>query len=138
MFQNELGERRWPVLIVALLLSASPLLAILVNRSLAPWRFMSFEARDLLFLALIPFVLGVASETRPVRIGDLEARDGSLVFAAIILIGWFLMVLKGWGLDLWVHLLPFGVFLSQAGAFHAGRWAGRIPRHRLPDEDGVG
>ncbi|MCI4680241.1 hypothetical protein K9U39_06785 [Rhodoblastus acidophilus] len=138
MFRNELGERRWPVLIVALGLTIAPLLAILVNKSLAPWVFLPFKWRNLLFLVFVPFVLGVVSETRPIMVGDLEARDGSVVFAAIVLIVWFVLLLKGWGFDLWANVLPLGVFVSQVGAFHAGRWAGRIPRHRLPDDPGHG
>lgn len=138
MFRYENGERRWSVLIVALVLCASPVLAILVNRALNPWGPLPFEVRNLLFLMLVPFVLGVVSETRPLLVGELEARDGTLVFGAILLIVWFYMLLNGWALDLWVNLIPLGVFLSQAGAFHSGRWAGRIPRHKLPDEDGAG
>jgi hypothetical protein len=138
MLRDEFGERRWPVLIVALGLAFSPLLAILVNKSLPPWGFLSFEGRNLLFLILVPFVLGVLSETRPVIVGNPEARDGSIVFAAIMLIVWFLMLLKGWAFDLWANIMPFGVLVSQVAAFHAGRWTGRIPRHRLPDDPGVG
>ncbi|WP_298424758.1 hypothetical protein [Rhodoblastus sp.] len=138
MFRNDQGERRWPVLIVALALSASPVLAMLFNQALAPWAFLAPEWRNLLFLLLAPFVLGMVSETPPMLVGAREARDGSFVFAAIILIVWFMLLLKGWVLDLWANVLPFGVFVSQIGAFHAGRWAARIPRHKLPDQDGDG
>jgi hypothetical protein len=134
MFRTEDGERRWAVLIIPLMLCGSPLLAILLNQSLPGWGFMPYEWRNILFLLLIPFVIGVVSETRPVLIGELEARDGVMVFAAILLIGWFFLLLKGWAFGLWLNLLPLGYFLSQAGAFHAGRWIGRIPRHKLPEE----
>jgi hypothetical protein len=126
------GERRWAVLIVVLLLCASPPLAIVLNQSLGGWSFLPFELRNLLFLALIPLVFGVVSETRPMFIGELEARDGYLVFAAIVLIGWFFMLFKGWAGDFWVNFLPLAYFLSQVGAFQFGRWLGRIPRHKLP------
>jgi hypothetical protein len=138
MFRDEFGERRWPVLAVALGLVFSPVLAILVNKSLPPWGFLSFEWRNLLFLILTPFVLGVVSETRPVTVGDLEARDGSLVFAVIVLILWFLMLLKGWAFDLWATAAFLGLLVSQVAGFHAGRWTGRIPRHRLPDDPRAG
>jgi hypothetical protein len=138
MFRDEYGERRWPVLVVALGLVFSPLLAILVNKSLPPWSFLSFEWRNLLFLVLTPFVLGVVSETRPVTIGDLEARDGSLVFAVIVLILWFLLLLKGWAFDFRSTAASFGLLVSQVAGFHAGRWTGRIPRHRLPDDPRMG
>ena len=71
-------------------------------------------------------------------IGNLEARDGSVVFAVIVLILWFLMLLKGWFLGFPANVLLFGVLVSQIAAFHAGRWTGRIPRHRLPDDFGAG
>jgi hypothetical protein len=138
MLRTEDGERRWAVLIVPLMLCGSPLLAILLNQSLPGWSFMPYEWRNILFLLLIPFVIGVVSETRPVLIGELEARDGVMVFAAILLIGWFFLLLKGWAFGLWLNLLPLGYFISQAGAFHAGRWIGRIPRHKLPEESADG
>ncbi|WP_298352225.1 hypothetical protein [Rhodoblastus sp.] len=138
MFRDEFGERRWPVLAVALGLVFSPVLAILVNKSLPPWGFLSVEWRNLLFLVLTPFVLGVVSEARPVAIGDLEARDGSIVFAVVILILWFLMLLKGWAFDLRASGASFGLLVSQVAGFHAGRWIGRIPRHRLPDDPRTG
>ncbi|WP_374546579.1 hypothetical protein [Rhodoblastus sp.] len=138
MFRNEQGERRWPVLILPLLLCASPVVAILLNQSLPGWGFLSYELRNVLFLLTIPFVLGVVSETRPLLIGELEARDGTFVFAAILLIGWFVLVLQGWAFGLWVNLLPLAFFVSQVGAFHAGRWVGRVPRPNLPDEPGDG
>ncbi|HUO54183.1 MAG TPA: hypothetical protein VMU18_05565 [Rhodoblastus sp.] len=125
-------------MIVALLLCASPLVAIMVNRTLPGWSFLPSEQRNIIFLCLVPLVLGIVSETRPVMIGDPEARDGSIVFAAIILIAWFLMLLKGWGTDFWVNFLPFFFFLSQAGAFHAGRWIGRIPRRKMPQASDEG
>lgn len=138
MLRDEFGERRWPVLIVAVGLVFAPVLAILVNKSLAPWSFLSFELRNLFFLILASFVFGVVSETRPVMIGDLEARDGSVVFAVVVLILWFFMLLKGWFLGFAANVLLFGVLASQIAAFHAGRWTGRIPRHRLPDDSGAG
>ncbi len=138
MFRDEFGERRWPVLAVALVLVFSPVLAILVNKSLPPWAFLSFEWRNLLFLVLTPFVLGVVSETRPLTIGDLEARDGSIVFAVIILILWFLLLLKGWALDFRATAASLGLLVSQVAGFQAGRWIGRIPRHRLPDNPRAG
>ncbi len=138
MFRDEFGERRWPVLAVALVLVFSPVLAILVNKSLPPWAFLSFEWRNLLFLVLTPFVLGVVSETRPLTIGDLEARDGSIVFAVIILILWFLLLLKGWALDFRATAASLGLLVSQVAGFQAGRWIGRIPRHRLPDDPRAG
>jgi hypothetical protein len=138
MFRTEDGERRWAVLIVPLILCGSPLLAILLNQSLPGWGFMAYEWRNIFFLLLIPFVIGVVSETRPVVIGELEARDGTMVFAAILLIGWFFLLLKGWAFGLWLNLLPLGYFVSQAGAFHAGRWIGRIPRRKLPEKPADG
>ncbi|MGO8738461.1 hypothetical protein [Rhodoblastus sp.] len=138
MFRGQFSERRLPVLIVALGLVLSPVLAALVNKSLPPWNFLSFEWRNLLFLILTPFVLGVVSETRPVLVGELEARDGSIVFAVIVLILWFLLLLKGWAFDLRASAVSFGLLVSQVLGFHAGRWAGRIPRHRLPDDPRAG
>jgi hypothetical protein len=138
MFRTADGERRWAVLIVPLILCGSPLLAILLNHSLPGWGFMPYEWRNILFLLLIPFVIGVASETRPVLIGEPEARDGTLVFAAIMLIGWFFLLLKGWAFDLVLNILGLGLFISQAGAFHAGRWIGRIPRRKLPEDPADG
>lgn len=138
MFRDEFGERRLPVLAVALALVFSPMLAILVNKSLPPWGFLPFEWRNLLLLVLTPFVLGVVSEARPVAIGDLEARDGSIVFAVVILILWFLMLLKGWAYDFRATGASFGLLVSQVVGFHAGRWIGRIPRHRLPDDPRMG
>jgi hypothetical protein len=133
MFRTEEGERRWAVLIVPLLLCGAPLLAILLNQSLPDWSFLPLEFRNLLFLLLVPLVLGVVSETRPFLVGELEARDGAIVFAAILLIGWFFLLLNGWAVGFWVNALPFALFLTQAGAFLAGRWIGRIPRRKLPD-----
>jgi hypothetical protein len=134
MFRNEQGERRWPVLVVPLVLCGAPGVAIALNQALPHWSFLSFEWRNLLFLLLFPFIFGVVSETRPVLIGELEARDGTFIFAAILLIGWFLLLLNGWAFGLWANLLPLAFFLSQTAAFHAGRWVGRIPRPKLPDE----
>jgi hypothetical protein len=138
MLRDEFGERRWPVLIVAVGLVVSPVLAILVNKSLPPWGFLPFELRNLIFLILAPFVFGVVSETRPVMVGNLEARDGAIVFAVTALILWFLMLLKGWAPGVAANALFFGVVIAQIAAFHAGRWTGRIPRHRLPDDSGAG
>lgn len=138
MFRTAEGGRRWAVLIVVLLLCGSPLFAILLNQSLPGWSFLPFELRNLLFLLLVPLVFGVVSETRPVLIGEIEARDGYLVFAAIMLIGWFFMLLEGWAFGFWANFLPLAFFLSQVGAFHAGRWLGRIPRRKLPQETADG
>jgi hypothetical protein len=138
MFRTAEGERRWAVVIVALILCGSPLFAILLNQSLPGWSFLPFELRNLLFLLLVPLVFGVVSETRPLLIGEIEARDGYLVFAAIVLIGWFLMLLEGWAFGFWANFLPLAFFLSQVGAFHAGRWLGRIPRRKLSQETADG
>lgn len=136
MFRNEQGERRWAVLAVPLLLCGSPIFAIFLNHALPSWSFLRDEIRNLIFVLMVPFILGVASETWPVMVGEDEARDGTLVFAAIVLIGWFLLAINGWALGIWINLLPIAFFVSQVSAFHAGRWIGRIPGPKLPDRAG--
>lgn len=135
MWRDAQGERRWPVLLWALTLTGAPIGAMLVNRSLpaaaSPW----FELRDLVLLLLLPLSLGVVSETGIFRAGAAEARDAAIVFAALVLVAWFLMLLLGWGADPYVTLMPFGVLAATAGGFFCGRWAGRLPRRRLPDDD---
>lgn len=135
MWRDAQGERRWPILLWALALAATPLVAIAVDLSLpaaaSPW----FELRDFFLLLLLPLILGVVSESGVFLAGAPEARDAAIVFAAIVLIAWFLMLLLGWGFDPFVTLMPFGVLTLTAGGFFCGRWAGRLPRRPLPEND---
>ena len=126
-------RRIWVVLLVGLSLFGSPPLAILLNETLDPWSFVSFDMRNVAFFLAIALVLGVVSETGPFRATRGEAFEGALAFGLFMLVGLIAMYLRDWWFGLWTLAPPFLFFLSQVSAFQVGRWIGRIPRRKLPN-----
>ena len=127
------GRRIWVVLLVGLALFGSLPLAILLNETLEPWSFLSFDLRNVAFFLTIALAFGVVSETGPFRVTRGEAFEGALTFGLFMLVGLTAMFLRGWWFGLWTLLPPLLFFLSQVSAFQFGRWIGRIPRRKLPN-----
>lgn len=123
----------WVVLLVGLSLFGSLPLAILLNETLDPWSFVSFDLRNVAFFLTIALVFGLVSETGPFRATRGEAYEGALAFGLFMLVGLMAMYLRGWWFGLWTLAPPLLFFMSQVSAFQFGRWIGRIPRKKLPN-----
>jgi hypothetical protein len=128
------GRRRtWVVVLVGVALFGSLPLAILLNETLDPWSFVSFDVRNVAFFLTVALVFGLVSETQPFRVTGGEAFEGALTFGLFMLVGLAAMFFRGWWFGLWTLLPPLLFFLSQVSAFQFGRWIGRIPRRKLPN-----
>ncbi len=134
MSHNGNRRRKWASFLVALALCGALPLAMLLNRLLGDWSFISFATRNIIFLLAIAFVFGIVSVTGPLRIGAAEFWDGCVIFGLFVVIGWSFLLMFGLGVDFWSILSPVLYFLSLVAVFQGGRWVGELPRRTLPQD----
>jgi hypothetical protein len=138
MSHNGNRRRKWASFLVALSLSGALPLAMLLNRLLGEWSFISFTTRNIIFLLTIAFVFGITSVTEPLRIGAAEFWDGCVIFGLFVVIGWSFLLMFGLGFGWWSILPPVLYFVSLVAVFQGGRWVGELPRRTLPQDAAEG